>query len=210
MKIVLLVSCLTLYAVNAHSITVREWWVQCKGNSDKSTCLTESELSKFKTICSNKSYKEDCKMVVDYVIARTRVAEAKALLLDGYTTQISNFSASKKYLNDIEKIWNQNNVESKFSFAVGVLPRCNMTAKKKLVFDKNLRSEVKEFQNTIIKIYESLMSLPCPDVKNGFVLVAIGKVIDSKNEFEIFTVDENKNFKIINSALGLGPFISKN
>ena len=206
MNFILLILILNFYTANAYSKTVREWWVQCKGSYTDSTCLSNVELSKFKTICSNKSYKEDCQMVVDYVMAKTRILEGKSFLIHGYTSQVSNFRINNRFLNDIEKIWDQDKVDSAFSYVTGILPSCNATGKKKLIFSKNLRSEVKEFQNEIFKIYESLASLPCPDIKSGFVLVTIGKVLDSNKEFEVYTIDEKKNFKVIYSVLGAGPF----
>lgn len=197
-------------AAYGQSISVRNWWMSCKGSDPESTCLTDSELSKFKSICSSKSNKEDCRKVVDYTVAKIRIAEGKAFLLSGYVSQLTNFAINKKYLNESDKIWQEGSLEKGFSFAVGVLPSCNSPTHKKLVFGRNLRSELKDFRNQFIEIYESLASIPCPDSKSGFVLVTIGKVFDSHNEFEVFTVDEKKNFKIIHSAVGAGPFISKN
>ena len=198
---------LTGSAMVANSSPVHDWWVQCKGSYSESTCLSDTELSKFKTICSNKSFKADCNMVVEYTVAKNRAAEGKLFLTKGFASQVSSYSANKKYLTAIEKIWEQDSINSE-SFAVGILPSCNSAGAKKLVFGKNLRPQVKELQNQFLKIYETLASIPCPDQKSGFVLVAIGKVHDSKNEFEIFTLDENKNFKIINTSLGSGPFYS--
>lgn len=189
-----------------HIGAVQDWWLHCNGYYPNSTCLSDTELSKFKTICSNKIYKGDCKMIVDYVVAKTRSAEGKFFLTKGFVSQILNFSANKKYLNDLKKIWDQEEVNA-FSFAMGVLPSCSLAGKKKLVFSKNLRPDLKELQKEFLKIYETLSSIPCPDVKNGFILVAIGKVHDSNDEFEVFTIDENKNFKIIRTALELGPFL---
>lgn len=192
-----------------HSETIREWWARCNEHEPKMTCLSESELSKFKTLCSNKNYKRDCQKVVDFVVARTRLFEAKSFLMTGHASQMSNFSLNKIYLTDAEKIWNNGSLDHAFSFAVGVLPSCDLTANNKLIFSKNLRSDVMEYQEDILSIYRSLIAEPCPDPKNGFVLVAVGKVTESKNEFEIFTIDEMKNIKILRSALKAGPFESR-
>lgn len=207
MKYCLIVFCLTVSSLNAHSETVREWWVRCKGNYADGTCLSEAELSKFKTICSSKNYKDDCRMVVDFVVASARISEAKKILLSGHASQQLHYAQNKKYLMDPEKIWNQDTQSGAFSFAIGVLPSCNSAAEKTLVFGGNLRSEIRVFKKEIIKIYNSLLSLPCSDSKKGFVLVAIGKTNDLSNEYEVLTIDENRNYKVIHSTMGPGPFV---
>lgn len=189
-----------------HSGAVQDWWIQCNGYHANSTCLSDSEISKFKTICSNRIYKQDCKMIVDYVIAKTRASEGRYFLAKGFASQISNHSANKQYLTEIEKIWNESEINKANSFAVGILPSCSPADKNKLVFSKNLRPDIIKLKDEFLKIYESLISIPCSNSKNGFVLVTIGKVHDSNNEFEIFTIDENKKFKIIRTALAMGPF----
>lgn len=189
-----------------HSESIREWWISCNGNDPNGTCLTDAELSKFKTLCSNGNYKKDCQKVVDYVVARTRLFEARSFLISGHTSQMNYFAGNQKYLYDVEKIWDQNSINSVFSFALGVLPGCDLSGKNKLLFSKNLRSEVREYQDDILSIYGTLSSKICPDAKDGFVLVAIGKITTLKNEFEIFTIDENKNIKVLRSSLGSDPF----
>ncbi len=208
MKIVL-VLVLTVFTAHVNAESVREWWVKCHGNDSQSTCLSEEELAKFKTICSHKSSREDCQKVIAYTMARTRISEGKAALLSGYASQVSNFSAKKKYLDDVEKIWDQDKIDSSVSFAVGLLPSCAVGSNKKLVFGKNPRPEFKQFQKQALQIYEALSAMPCPDIKNGFVLVTIGKVDDSNNQLEVFTIDEKKNFTVIHSALRAGIFASK-
>lgn len=209
MKLIILFYGISLLVTNAEANPVRSWWVQCKGNDPESTCLSEAELSKFKTICSNRKLKEDCHSVVDYVIAKTRITEGRTILLNGYSSQLSNYTANKKYSVDIDKIWNPEIFNKMSSFAAGILPSCNLNSKQRLYFGKNLRPEIKDIQNQFLKLYASLASLPCPDNKNGFVLVTIGKVFNSVNEFEIFTVDEKKNIVVIQSGLGAGPFSVK-
>lgn len=198
-----------LATVNAKAGAVQDWWLQCNGNSTKSTCLTDFQLSKFKSICSNRELREECRQVVDYTIAQSRILQGKALLEIGRAAQVSHHSSNGNYLTAVEKIWDDSGESGKFSFAVGVLPSCNKTEKQKLAFSKNLRSSLRDQELEFLKIYEGLASIPCPSSKEGFVLVAIGRVHDSNDEFEIFTLDQNKNLKIIRTAIGAGPF-SKN
>lgn len=200
---------ITISHAEVQAESVKEWWGKCSGNGQKNTCLSESELSKFKTICSNKIYKEDCQKVIDYSIARTRALEAKNLLLGGYENQLTLFTSANRYLNNSEKIWNKEVVDKAKSFVVGVLPKCNISKNKKLLFGENLRADVKADKEDILKVYSQLESLSCPDSKEGFVLVVIGKVFETLNDYEIFTIDEKKNLKIIRTSLGQGPFVSR-
>lgn len=127
-------------------------------------------------------------MVVDFVVAKTRLAEEKITL--------AKILRNENSLND--------DVSSKItsSFAVGEWPSCNPASKKKLFFGKNPREK-----EELLKIYESLANMPCPAANNSnSVWVAIGKVHDSKDEFEVFTIEGNKNFKTIRTAIGAGPF----
>ncbi|MEK6628679.1 MAG: hypothetical protein AABY53_08630 [Bdellovibrionota bacterium] len=194
------------FEANAKSESVREWWEQCKGNTAKSSCLSDSELDAFKTICSNKVYKEDCNKVINYAVARTRVTEGKSLLLSGYDAQLSSFSERSRYLIEPEKIWVLDKVDKPYSFAVGIIPACGSASSKKLAFAKNLRQEVKDLQGVMLRVYESLATMPCTDSNKEFVLVTIGKVRDSSSEYEIYTVDEKRNLKVVQTALGRGPF----
>ncbi len=188
---------------------VHDWWRQCKGSDPESTCLSEQELSKFKTICSSKNLKDDCALVVDYVVAKNRIAEGRQLLLSGYASQKSHFVANKKYLMANEEVWTQDDFSHMHSFAAGVLPSCKSRSKNKLKIGKNLRPELKGSEKMFEKIYESLETLPCPENKDGFILVTIGKVKDSISDFEVFTLDEKKNFKVIQTGLSAGPFLTK-
>ena len=191
---------------STHDSTVQVWWAQCNGDLATSTCLTDTELSKFKTICANKIYREECRLVVNYVLAKTRISEGKYFLNKGFESEASNYSINKSYITEIEKIWDLEKVNTAHSFAVGILPSCQPSGKKNLFFSTHLRPKVKELKAEFLKVYESLITIPCPDLKNGVVLVTIGKVNDSSSEFEVFTKDETQNIKILRTAVGPNPF----
>ena len=198
-----------LIATKALANPVHDWWLQCKESLSESTCLSETELAKFKTICGSKNLKNDCQLVVEYVIAKNRISEGRNILLSGYVSQLSYFTIKKNYLVDTKDIWHRDVLEQLQSFAVGVLPSCNTKTISKLYFGKNLRPELIANQKQFEKIYESLAALPCSESKDGFVLVTIGKVNTSSNDLEVFTLDEKKNFKVIQTGLGAGPFLVK-
>lgn len=186
---------------------VRAWWLQCDGDKPSSTCLTDSELAQFKKLCSDRDNKEDCKKVVNFSVAKTRIPEARYLLSKGFAAQVSNFKAFKEYKNEIEKIWSaEDKSNSANSFAVGLLPSCGSKQDNKLYFSSQLRPAVKKLKNEIVKVYENLASIPCPSSKTGFTLVAIGKIHDGSDEFEIYTIDENKTIKSLRTALPEDPF----
>lgn len=207
MIIVFTISVFTSFC--AYSSSVREWWGSCNGIHLNSTCLNEDELAKFKTLCTNGNFKKDCQKVIDYVVAKTRMIEAKTFLTSGFSSQMKFYSENHRYSVEVEKIWSKETVEHAFSFVFGLFPSCDISGKGNLIFGKSLRADVLEFQSDIQKIYESLASQSCSDVRDGFVLVAIGKVTNSKNDFEVFTIDQKKNIKVIRSGLGLSPFTSR-
>lgn len=205
----LVVVCLSIFVYSAQANQVREWWLQCNGNSAESTCLSDSEISRFKMICSRKNLRHDCDSIIAYVIAQTRIQEARKVLLHGHAAQIEHYASYKKYSLEIEKVWNAKMLGSMTSFVAGFLPACLPSGKTKLHFSSKLRKEVRVLRSQIAKIHNSLSSMPCPDLKNGFMLVAIGKVVDSVDEFEVFVIDEKKNFRVFSTALGAGPFQEK-
>ena len=139
-------------------------------------------------------------------MAKTRIAEGKYFLKKGLESEASNFLINKSYSTEIEKIWDLEKVNTAHSFAVGILPSCEPKGKRNLIFSANLRPKVKELKDEFLKVYESLITIPCPDSKNGVVLLTIGKVHDSSSEFEVFTIDENQNIKVIRTAIGPSPF----
>lgn len=204
-----LLSLIFLMAIteNVNAGAVQDWWIQCNGNSPDSTCLLDYQLSKFKTICSNRALREECRQVVDFTIAQSRMKAGKALLARGAANQAFNYSLNKKYLNVTEQIWDDYSEDKKFSFVVSVLPSCNKGKENKLLLEKNLRPELQQMKNEFLQIYESLGSIPCPDAKEGFVLVAIGKVHDSSFGFEVFTINQKSDLSIIRTAISAGPFV---
>lgn len=193
-------------SIVGYSGEVEDWWNQCSNAKPESSCLTDSEISKFKTLCANENNHEDCDRVIDHQVAKARLSEAKKFLTSGVAAQKNYYASEKKYLSDIAKIWKEEAVHSARSFAVGLLPSCNSKESKKLLFGENLRPEVAERQKQLLYFYEKLSNIPCPDEKSGFVLVAIGSVHDSFGEVDIFTVDSNSNFKTIRTSLNSGPF----
>lgn len=184
---------------------IEDWWDECNGGSSSSTCLSESEVSKFKTLCQNEFNRDDCRQVVDYYVGKSRLPEAKILLMAGFDKQKEYFSTAKSYTTEVEKIWQPTKLNEAQSFAMGLLPSCNPKNKMSLLFSEKLRPQVAALKEEMQRVYEKLSNFPCPE--NGFALVAIGKVLDSASGFEIFTIDANKNFKTIRSTLAEGPFL---
>lgn len=184
---------------------VQKWWHQCN-KVEGSTCLTDEELSKFKFICADKSYREDCRAVVNYAVAKARSSEGKSLLLKGSRAALSSYSNTESYLDDVPKIWDKELINREGYFAVGILPSCKISGKPGLIFGKNLRPEVQRLQNEFVKIYQSLASIPCPNLKTGFVLVAIGKVDDATGDFEVLSINEQKQITVHRTTLLASPF----
>jgi hypothetical protein len=152
----------------------------------------------------NEINKADCKTVIDYVVAKSRLVEAKKLLLSGKSSLRKIFLERSAYPKQPESIWDSATIDIAKSFAVGILPSCLKDSKKKLLFGSNMRPEVDELREDLQRYYEKLSYLPCP--KGEPVLVVVGLIHDSKLVFDTYTVDSENKFKTISSSLRDSPF----
>ena len=189
------------------SSDIEQWWIACHGNSDSSTCLEDSEVSKFKTLCMSEINKADCQTVTDYAVAKSRLGEAKRLLLVGQTALRKAIANNKFYPEDASTIWDQSSISAAKSFAVGILPSCIKKNKKELLFGSNVRPEIDDFRDQMQKYYEELAIIPCPGGET--ILVVIGQIHDSKTAFDSYSISIDNKFKTIRSSLGASPFSSE-